>query len=186
MALAISAGALPQRNTAPLRRVGQRQPQVRQPNLQERRMLDLPPPWAERLQNMTPAQQQKFFNNNARFRSLPPQQQAQIRARLQMLNNLPPEERQALIERERVWQQMTPAQQREVRQKLLPAWRNLPPARRQVLLGKLHDLRGLDDAQRAAKLNDEGFMFGVNPDDRQMLRDLSALRVEDQGPPGEF
>jgi hypothetical protein len=188
MVLATSAGALAQRNGAGIRRVGQRQPPPvrRQPTPQERKMLNMPPQWQQRLQNMTPAQQQKFLNNNQRFLNLPPQQQAQIRARLQMLNNLTPEQRQALMERERVWQQMTPQQQRDVRQNLLPAWNSMRPVRRQVLLGKLRDLRGLDDTQRSAKLNDEGFMSGMSPDEQQMLRQLSELRVGDQGPPGEF
>jgi hypothetical protein len=192
MVLAAGSGAFAQRNPAPLRRLGQRpiaprppKPNV-QPNPQERRMLDLPPKWTERLQNMTPEQQDKFLNNNARFRKLPPEQQDQIRQRLQTLNNLTPEQRQALLDRERVWQQMSPEQQKQVRDNLLPAWQNLPPRRRQVLLQKLRNLRGLDDNERSAKLNDEAFLGGLSSDERQMLRDLSNLRVGDQGPPGEF
>ena len=159
---------------------------VQQPTPQERRMLDMPPAWAERLQGMTPEQQEKFLNNNARFRTLPPPQQAQIRQRLQAFNRLTPEQQQEVIRNNRVWQQMTPAQQLYVRQTLLPAWRDFPPARRQAVLGKLRDLRGLSDSERTAKLNDEAFLDGLNPDERQMLRDLSNLRITGAGPPGEF
>lgn len=141
---------------------------------------DLPPRWVERLQEMTPAEQEKFLSNNARFRSLPAEQQAQIRQRLQTWNNLPPAERQTLMQRERILEQMTPEQRRYVRETLMPEWQNLAPARRQVVLGKLRDLRGLNDSERAAKLNDESFMSGLAPNERQMLRDLSNLRV---GPP---
>jgi hypothetical protein len=141
---------------------------------------DLPPRWVERLQGMTPAEQEKFLNNNARFRSLPPEQQTRIRQRLQTWNNLPPEQRQTLMQRERVLEQMTPEQRRYVRETLLPEWQNLPPARRQVVLGKLRDLHRLSDSERAAKLNDESFMNGLAPEERQMLRGLSNLRV---GPP---
>ena len=154
-------------------------------------MMGLPPPWVERLQEMTPEQQQKFLQNNARFRNLPPQQQAQIRQRLRMLNNLSPEQRQALIARERVWQEMTPEQQRYVRDTLLPEWRNLPPARRQILLRKLGALRFLSDTERAQKLTDENFLNGLSPDERDMLRELSNLRIsgpeppENDGPPSE-
>jgi hypothetical protein len=49
-----------------------------------------------------------------------------------------------------------------------------------VVLGKLRDLRDLNDSDRAAKLNDESFVNGLSPDERQVLRDLSNLRV---GPP---
>jgi len=145
-----------------------------------RQNADLPPRWVERLQEMTPAEQEKFLNNNERFRSLPPEQQARIRQRLQTWNNLPPAQRQTLMQRERVLEQMTAEQRRYVRQTLLPEWQNLPPARRQAVLGKLRDLRGLSESERAAKLNDESFLDGLAPDERQMLRDLSNLRV---GPP---
>ena len=141
---------------------------------------NIPPGWVQQLRQMPPADQEKFLNNNERFRSLPPQQQAQIRQRLKVWNNLTPAQRQTLLERERVLAQMTPEQRRYVQQTLLPEWQNLAPARRQVVLGKLRDLRDLSDSDRAAKLNDESFVNGLSPDERQMLRDLSNLRV---GPP---
>jgi Protein of unknown function (DUF3106) len=141
---------------------------------------DLPPRWIDRLREMSPAEQEKFLNNNARFRGLPAQQQAQIRQRLQVWNNLSPEQRQTLLQRERVLAQMTPEQRRYVREELMPEWQGLAPARRQVVLGKLRDLHSLSDSERAAKLNDESFMKGLSPNERQMLRDLSNLRV---GPP---
>ena len=140
----------------------------------------LPPRWVDRLQEMPPAEQEKFLNNNARFRSLPPEQQARIRQRLQTWNNLPPEQRQTLLQRERVLEQMTPEQRRYVRETLMPEWQNLAPARRQVVLGKLRDLHDLNDSERAAKLSDESFTNGLSADERRMLRDLSTLRV---GPP---
>jgi hypothetical protein len=147
------------------------------PKPQERNMLGMPAGWVERLQTMTPKQQERFFSNNARFRSLPPERQEQVRRRLQVWNNLTPEQRQALVNRQQVWAEMTPDQQRYVRETLLPAWQNMPPVRRQVVLKKLRDLRGLDDAQRTAKLNDETFLGGLDPGERNMLRDLSNLRV---------
>jgi hypothetical protein len=143
---------------------------------------EMPLRWIEQLREMSPAEQEKFLNNNARFRSLPAERQAQIRQRLQAWNDLSPEQRQTLIQRERVLAQMTPEQRRYVRETLLPQWQNLPPARRQVVLGKLRDLHGLSDSERGAKLNDDFFMNGLSPDERQMLRDLSNLRVG--APPG--
>ena len=146
-------------------------------------MLGMPPVWADRLQEMTPEQQENFLKNNARFQGLPPQQQAQIRRNLQAFNRLTPEQKQEVLNNTRVWQQMSPQQRVYVRQTLLPAWRNLPPPRRQLLLGKLRQLRGLSDSERTAKLNDETFVGGLNPDERQMLGDLSRLRITG-APPG--
>ena len=155
------------------------------PKPAERNMLGMPAGWVERLQTMTPQQQERFFNNNERFRSLPPERQEQVRRRLQAWNNLTPEQRQAVLARQQVWEEMTPDQQRYVRETLLPAWKDMPPPRRQVVLKKLRDLRGFDDAQRTAKLNDEAFLGGLDPGERTMLRDLSNLRVGSPDAVGE-
>lgn len=141
------------------------------------KLSDLPPRWVKRLQEMTPAEQAKFLRNNMRFRKLPPERRAEIRRRLRQWNRLTPEERQAVLDRQRVWEKMTPKQRLYVKKTLLPQWRSLSADRRQILLQKLHALRHLDDAQRAAKLNDDSFLTGLNPDERQMLRDLSNLRI---------
>ncbi|MBI3670990.1 MAG: DUF3106 domain-containing protein [Acidobacteria bacterium] len=144
---------------------------------QARALVGLPPPWMERLRDMSPEQQHRFLSNNERFRNLPPERQAQIRRRLQHWNSLTPEQRQAFREREHIWAQMTPEQQRHVREELLPKWQQLPVDRRQVLLGKLRALRGLHESERAAKLNDPAFLSDLNPDERGMLQELSSFRV---------
>ena len=160
-------------------------PGLNNPKPGERKMLDLPPAWTARVRQMSPEQQQKFLSNNERFRELPPQRQAQIRQQLQRWNGLSPDQRQTLLNREQVWDSLTTDQKSYVRDTLLPHWQSTPPARRQVILGKLRQLRGLDDAQRTAKLNNESFLGGMHPEDRQMLRDLSNLRVGPEEPPGE-
>lgn len=137
----------------------------------------LPQEWVDQLQGMRPAEQQRFLKNNERFRSLPADQQALIRERLKAWNSLPPEQRQALLERQQIWAQLPPDQRRQVRESLMPRWQNIPPRRREVILGKLRELRGLDGAQRSAKLNDEAFLGNLDPDERQMLRELANLGV---------
>jgi len=137
----------------------------------------LPPKAIERLRDMPPERQERFLENNQRFKSLPLEQQDQIRQRLQAWNRLTPEQQQALRDRQQVWEQMTPLQQRYVRQILLPRWQQLPPARRQVILQRLHSLRNMNEADRQAKLNDPAFVEGVNPEDREMLGQLAHLHV---------
>ena len=51
------------------------------------------------------------------------------------------------------------------------------PSRRQAILAKLRELRGLDGGQRNGKLSDESFLGSLNADERQMLRALSNLGV---------
>lgn len=178
--LAPGVNARPQRNRvlAPRpRAVLPPAPMAPPPNALEGRIAGLPPQWVEQLQGMRPAEQDRFLKNNARFRSLPPQRQAEIRRLVRSWNNLPLEQRQALLERQQIWEQLPQDQRRQVRESLLPRWRTLPVARRQIILGKLRELRGLDSAQRSAKLSDEGFLGSLNADERQMLRDLSSLGV---------
>jgi Protein of unknown function (DUF3106) len=142
------------------------------------RAANLPKEWIEQLQDMRPAEQQRFLKNNERFRSLPPGEQALIRKRLRAWNDLLPEQRQALLERQQIWAQLPPDQRKQVRETLLPRWQSLPLDRRQVLLGKLRELRGLDADQRNAKVGDDSFASGLSDDERQMLRDLSNLGAE--------
>src|SRR5580692_8858047 len=51
-----------------------------QPNV--RSMDGLPPKWVDNMRNMTPDEQQRFMQNDARFTNLPPQRQEQIRNNL--------------------------------------------------------------------------------------------------------
>ena len=78
------------------------------PNALQGRIADLPPQWIEQLQDMGPAEQERFLSNNARFRSLPAQRQVQIRRRLRAWNNLPLDQRQAVLERQQIWEQLPP------------------------------------------------------------------------------
>jgi hypothetical protein len=137
----------------------------------------LPPRAVERLEDMTPSQQERFMQNNQRFQSLPPNQQAQIRQRLEAWNRLSPQQQQALRDRQHVWEQMTPEQRRYVQQSLFPRWKELPQPRRQAILQRLHSLRDLSEPDRQAKLNDPVFVQGLNPEDRDMLGQLAHMHV---------
>jgi hypothetical protein len=137
----------------------------------------LPPTVFERLEDMPLDRQEKFFQNNQRFRNLPPDQQARIRQRLEAWNKLTPAQQLAFRERQRVWEQLTPDQRRQVQQTLLPRWRQLPTFRRQAIMQRLHQLRDLSEPERQAKLNDPSFVEGLNSEDREMLGQLAHLRV---------
>ena len=142
-----------------------------------RNQNNLPPKAIDRLQDMTPERQEKFFQNNERFKSLPPGQQAQIRQRLQAWNKLTPTQQQEYRERQQVWEQMTPDQKREVQQTLLPRWQQMPPQRRQAIMQRLHQLRDMSEPDRQAKLNDPSFVSGLSPEDRETLGQLAHLHV---------
>ena len=125
LAATLSAGA-----PAYARRDGQQarpRANANNPKPGERRMLAMPPAWVDRLRQMTPQQQERFFNNNERFRELAPARQAQIRQQMQQWNRLTPDQRQTLLNRQQVWDRLTPQQQGYVRDTLLPQWQSTPP-----------------------------------------------------------
>ena len=172
--LASTADARPQQEVRP----GAVPPSAVLPPALQEGAADLPRDWVDQLREMRPVEQERFLRNNLRFRGLPAEQQALIRRRLRVWNNLSPDRRQALLERQQIWEQLPQKQRRQVRESLLPRWQNLPAPSRRLILGKLRELRGLDDAQRNAKLSDENFLGSMNAEERQMLLDLSSLGVD--------
>jgi hypothetical protein len=145
----------------------------------ERRMERgrVPQRWMRKLQDMSPAEQERFLENNQRFRNLPPARQAEIRARLKQWNSLTPEQKQTLIRRARILERMSADERREIRQVILPEWRQLPPDRRQVVREKLRQLQGLDDSEREKRLKDPAFEKGLSPKERNLIAQLSKLKV---------
>ena len=137
----------------------------------------MPPKWMTKLQQMPPAEQERFLENNRRFRNLPPWRQAQIRARLKQWNSLTPEQKQTLIRRAQILERMSPTERQEIRQVILPEWRQLTPDRRQVLKEKLRQLQGLNDSAREKRLKDPSFEQGLSPKEQSLLDRLSKLKV---------
>lgn len=153
------------------------EPPAVKPTPPVRNMMGLPPAWVERLQDMPPEQQEKFLSNNKRFQDMTPQQQAQIRNRLQFWNNLTPDQRQELREREQIWEKMTPEQRQYVHETLLPQWQAMPPASKMIIRRHLQRLQGLNEDERQQMLNNPAFMRNMTPEEQNMLRELSRLRV---------
>jgi len=144
-----------------------------------RAMEGLPPKWVENMRTMSPDEQERFMQNNQRFKSLPPQRQQQIRDNLQKWNNLTPEQKQGALNAETALERMSPEQRQYVRNTLLPKWQALPQDRRQAINRHLATLRDMSPATQDAALNDPKFMQGLSPDEQSMLRDLNSLRNPD-------
>jgi hypothetical protein len=152
----------------------ERQQQRAEARMERRQM---PQKWMAELQQMSPDEQERFLENNRRFQNLPAWRQEEIRARLKQWNNLTPEQKQTLVRRAQILERMSPAERSEIRQVILPEWRQLPPDRRQVLKQKLLELRGLNDSEREKRLKDPAFEQGLSPQEQNLLKELSKLRV---------
>lgn len=154
---------------------------TRRPNI--RGMEGLPPKWIEKLQDMPPAQQQRFLQNNERFRNLRPQRRAQIRANLERWNSLTPQQKQAARSAETALERMTSQQRAYVRNTLLPKWQALPMDRKKAIRRHLAILSKMSPSTQKTVLNDPKFMAGLSPDEQNMLRNLNSLRTPE--PPSQ-
>jgi hypothetical protein len=145
-----------------------------QPNL--RAMDGLPPKWVEGMRNMNPGEQQRFMENDARFKNLPPARQQQIRNNLQKWNSLTPEQQQQLKDREAALERMTPDQRQYFTNVVGPRYQAMPQPRKQVINRHLAMLSQMSPETQQSVLNDPRFTQGMSPDEVQTLRDLNSLR----------
>jgi len=96
---------------------------------------------------------------------------------LQRWNSLTPEQRAEFRTRESNFEHMSPQQREEIRNNLLPRWRDLPMDRRLTVREHLRSLQGLSAADREARLNDPEFMRGLSPNEQGILRDLNRIQT---------
>jgi hypothetical protein len=147
----------------------------------------VPQKFVEKLQDMSPDQQERFMKNNERFQNMPPNQQAQIRQNLQRWNSLTPEQRGVIRARQAAIEQMSPQERQYVHQVVQPAWRDMAPAPRRFMNQHLRELYGMSAPEAEAKLNDPAFLRGMTPEQQKMMPYLYRMRVgaapEPQGPP---
>ncbi len=174
--------AIQQRRAGAAQRQAQKQAEKAAPNAivkprpNLRGMEGLPPKWVDDMRNMSPDEQERFMQNDARFKNLSPARQQQIRGNLQKWNALTPEQQAAVRQRAQVLERMTPEQREYVRNTLLPQWQAMPPKRRQAINRHLAILSHMSPETQQAALNDPKFMQDLSPDEQNMLRNLNSLR----------
>lgn len=112
-----------------------------------------------RLQDMSPAEKQKVFQNNEKFNRMSPQKQQEIK------------------DAYRNWKKLTPEQQSHVRNDLAPKWQQMSPDRQRAIRQRLGVLQNMPESARDQHLNDPNFTRGMSEDDKSMLRDLSHMHV---------
>jgi hypothetical protein len=144
------------------------------PNL--RAMDGLPPKWVDNMRGMSPEEQERFMQNDARFKNLPPGRQQQIRNNLQRWNSLSPEQQAEAQRREEALEHMTPDQRQYFTNVVGPRYQALPQARKQVINRHLAMLGQMSPETQQTALNDPRFTEGMSPDEQQTLRDLNSLR----------
>ena len=104
---------------------------------------------------------------------LPPARARLIRQRIWRYNHMRPEEQQALRERYQTFSQLPPDKQQIVRDRLRDL-HQLPQARQPLVHREVEQLRSLPEAQRQARMNSDEFRGRFSPQERQIIRDISA------------
>jgi hypothetical protein len=143
------------------------------------------PGWFEHLRQMSPEEQERFLQNHPRFQQLRPQQQEEIRRRLHEWNSLTPQEREERLTRERRLADLSPDERRRIRTEVFPRWQQLAPRRKMGIVRRLNALHGLTEEERETRLNDAAFTQGLTPDEIEILRTFSRLRLGPGANPGQ-
>jgi hypothetical protein len=120
----------------------------------------------ERLMAMPPEKREQILEK------LPPQQQANLRQRLDRFDKLPAAERARLNQMWSTFNSLPPEKQAIVTRQM-QAFNNLPEARREELKPVLQHLRLMPEDKRNAMLNSEEFKSRFSPAEVQMLTDIS-------------
>jgi hypothetical protein len=120
----------------------------------------------QRLMAMPPEQRERVLEK------LPPQQQANLRQRLDEFDKLPSAEKARRLQLLQSFSNLAPEKQ-EILARQLPAFNKLPEERRMVLRKELVQLWRMPESERQARLNSEGFKSQYSASEFQMLSDIS-------------
>jgi hypothetical protein len=120
----------------------------------------------ERLMAMPPEKREQVLER------LPPQQQANLRQRLDRYDKLAPEDRARL---NRMWNTFNnlPPEKQAIVARQIKAFNSLPEARRENLKPVLQRLRMMPEARRDALLNSQAFKDRFSASEWQMLAEIS-------------
>jgi hypothetical protein len=121
---------------------------------------------AERLMQMTPEQRERALEK------LPPDQQTQIRQRLERFDSLPALQRERRIQQYQQFSSLPPEKQRLVT-KQIQALNRLPDDRRPLVLAEVQKLRRVPESERQGRLASGEFKAKFSPAEQQILSDVS-------------
>lgn len=130
--------------------------------------------WLRQYQRLPPAERERALQNDPGFRRLSPQQQQQLRQRLQHFYSLPPQEQQRVLNRMETWEHLTPGQKQEARD-LFGRMQQLSPERRRMVNTAVRDLRTMPPGQREQIIDSARFRGMFSPEERDMMRRATRL-----------
>ena len=130
----------------------------------------LPNPLAnpvQRMMAMSPEQRERILEK------LPPQQQANIRQRLENFDRLPPAEKARRLQ---LFQRFSslPVEKQQILERQLPAYNALPPEKKEILgFREIQQMARMSDSERQARLNSEELKSKFSPAELKMISDIA-------------
>jgi hypothetical protein len=130
----------------------------------------LPNPLAnpvQRMMAMSPEQRERILEK------LPPQQQANIRLRLENFDRLPAVEKARRLQ---LFQRFSslPVEKQQILERQLPAYNALPPEKKEILgFREIQQLARMSDGERQARLNSEELKSRFSPAELKMISDIA-------------
>jgi hypothetical protein len=130
----------------------------------------LPNPLAnpvQRMMAMSPEQRERILEK------LPPQQQANIRQRLENFDRLPEAEKARRLQ---LFQRFSslPLEKQQVLERQLPAYNALPPEKKEILsFREIQQLARMSDSERQARLSSEELKSKFSPAELKMISDIA-------------
>lgn len=130
--------------------------------------------WLRKYKDLPPDQQQKALENDPQFRKLPPDRQILLQRELRRFSSLPPEKQKIILQRMDTWEHLTEAQKRAAKT-VFTKIRQLPPARRTMMMGAIKDLRRMDPQQRQEALDSAAYRTRFTNQERDLLKGVLKL-----------
>src|SRR5579884_3098087 len=174
-AVLLVAGAAAQ-NGRDQRMQRQEQRQERQQAQREQRGFQ-PPPRNSGGFGQQPASNQQLqqLQSDPAFRRLAPQQQDQMRERLQHFNSLTPEQQDRMLDRMEMREHLPP-EQRQEENELARRYRGLPAGRQQAVKNAVSELSALPPQERQQQLSSPLFRSRFTDNEREIIGQALEMR----------
>lgn len=130
--------------------------------------------WLRKYKDLPPDQQQKALENDPQFRKLPPDRQILLQRELRRFSSLPPEKQKVILKRMDTWEHLTEAQKRAAKT-VFTKIRQLPPARRTMMMSAIRDLRHMDPQHRQEALDSAAYRTRFSNQERELLKGVLKL-----------
>ncbi|HZU23721.1 MAG TPA: DUF3106 domain-containing protein [Terriglobales bacterium] len=131
--------------------------------------------WLRRNRNLPLNQQLQQLQSDPAFRRLAPQQQDQMRERLQHFNSLTPEQQDRMLDRMEMREHLPP-EQRQEENELARRYRGLPAGRQQAVKNAVSELSALPPQERQQQLSSPLFRSRFTDNEREIIGQALEMR----------